>query len=111
MNYVLPDYLFGNSVTVTRFTPGEDAEGGFTPTVESTTSGVACSVQPTSGRGMIDQGRDGEMITHKVYFKTDQALKKGDKIAWGSKVLSVKDTYNATSGVDLYYRVDCTERL
>ena len=27
MNYVLPDYLFGNSVTVTRFTPGEDAEG------------------------------------------------------------------------------------
>lgn len=110
MNYVLPDYLFGNSVTVTRFTPGEDAEGGFTQ-VTSTTATLSCSVQPTSGRGLIDQGRDGELITHKVYFRTDPTLKKGDEIAWGTKTLSVKDTHNATSGVDLYYRVDCTERL
>jgi len=110
MNYTLPSYLFGNSVTLTKYAAGQDAEGGYAPTVPSTTTGVACSVQPTSGRGMIDQGRDGEMITHKVYFRSDQSLAKGDTITWGTKLLSVKDTYNATSGVDLYYRADCTER-
>lgn len=110
MRYTLPSYMFQNTVTLTKYAEGQDAEGGYDPAVASTTTGVACSVQPTSGRGMIDQGRDGEMITHKVYFKTDPGLSKGSLITWGTHLLTVKATHNSTAGVDVRYRADCTER-
>lgn len=110
MRFTLPAFVFSNTVTLTTYAEGQDAEGGYDPAVATTTTGVKCSVQPTSGKGMIDQGRDGEMITHKVYFRTDPGLAKGSLITWGTKLLSVKDTFNGTAGEDLEYRADCTER-
>jgi len=106
----LPSWIFSDTVTLTKYdNTVQDAEGGMVPTVSSTTTGVACSVQSVRGGGTINQGRDGELITHRVYFRTDPGLSKGDLITFGTLKLSVTDTYNPVANGGPEWRADVRE--
>jgi hypothetical protein len=61
----------------------------------------------------MDQGRRGELITHRVYFATDRALTSDNLIrptVPAGKILFVLDYLDPTAGHGEVFCADCQER-
>lgn len=109
LGFTLPAFFFSESVTLTYYdNESQDAEGGMTRTELSTTTTNA-SVQEEKMDRWLSQGREGESITHKVYFKTNPNLNTGDTITYGTRVLSVISTDSAVANADPEWCVRCRE--
>lgn len=79
-----------SQITLKRPTHSKDASGGDVKTFAAVSgySGVACDIQPASGR-VRDQYMQKQLnVTHTVYFPVDTPVRAGDQLVYSDPILS-----------------------
>ena len=99
-----------NTVDLYAF-PATTAPGGaVTKTKTLVTAAIPCNVQTISGQRIVAQGREDQILSHRVYFATNPGVKQGMLIRFGGSDLYVDAAYDPSAGHEAVWCADCVER-
>lgn len=107
--------IFPHTVTVIELVQDTDALGGVTYTPRIVVSGLTCFVQPVSDGDDQRNKQIGHSVLHRIYFpERPEISDTKNRIIWVDRFgiprqLRFLAHRDATSGLGLFWRVDCEE--
>ena len=98
-----------HKVTIQTRAVTEDAVLGDSETFSNTKTNVKAWGQTASQQDIVLFAQRGFVVTHRVYFSTNEALTEANRILYGSKKLDFRSYADASAGAGILYKVMCEE--
>lgn len=107
--------LLINQVDIYSVTNRPGPGGGYTRVPVLAVSAAPCSIQPASANRVLAHAKEGQVITHTLYFQQDFGIVVGWELhvtgANPARVFFVRAGVRDSAGRGVVFEVDCEERL